>query len=102
MAPPQGTGQSNPWLQLVPLLFFFVVIYFLLIRPARARQKQTQAMLDALRPGDRVTTTGGLLGTVVAVDREIVQLRIADKVKVDVTRNAIVHRQEGAGGPAEA
>lgn len=101
MAPPQGTGQANPWLQLVPLVFFFVVIYFLLIRPAKTRQKQTQAMLEALRPGDRVTTQGGLLGTVVAVDREVVQLRVADKVKVDVTRNSIVHRQEGgAGGPA--
>lgn len=102
MAPPQGTGQSSPWLQLVPLLFFFVVIYFLLIRPARARQKQTQEMLEALRPGDKVTTTGGLLGTVVAVDRDIVQLRIADKVKVDITRSAIIQRQEGSGASPEA
>ena len=102
MTPPQGGGQANPWVNLIPLVFFFVVIYFLLIRPAKARQKQTQAMLDALRPGDRVTTTGGLLGTVVAVDRDIVQLRIADKVKVDVTRNAIVHRQEGSGAAPEA
>jgi preprotein translocase subunit YajC len=102
MSPPQGTGQPSPWLQLVPLLFFFVVIYFLLIRPARARQKETQQMLEALRPGDKVTTSGGLLGTVVAVDRDIVQLRVADKVKVDVTRSAIVHRQEGSGASPEA
>jgi preprotein translocase subunit YajC len=102
MAPPQG-GQSNPLVQVViPTLFFFVVIYFLMIRPARAQQKRTQAMLEALRPGDKVTTTGGLLGTVVAVDRDIVQLRIADKVKVDVTRSAIVQRQEGSGSAPEA
>jgi preprotein translocase subunit YajC len=100
---PQGTGGQAPvWMQFAPLLFFFIVIYFLMIRPARARQKETQAMLDALRPGDRVTTSGGLLGTVVAVDREVVQLRIADKVKVDVTRSAIVHRQEGSGASPDA
>lgn len=103
MAPPQGSGQGNLWLQtLGPLVFFFLVFYFLLIRPARARQKQTQEMLEALRPGDKVTTTGGLLGTVVAVDRDIVQLRIADKVKVDITRSAIIQRQEGSGASPEA
>ena len=90
MAPPSGAGQPNPWLQLVPLVFFFVVIYFLLIRPARNRQKQVQKMLEALKPGDRVVTSGGIIGTIAAVDRDIVQLRIADKLKVDVTRASIV------------
>jgi preprotein translocase subunit YajC len=49
-----------------------------------------------------VTTSGGLLGTIVAIDRDIVQLRIADKVKVDVTRSAIIQRQEGSGASPEA
>jgi preprotein translocase subunit YajC len=90
MTPPPGQGQPSAWLQLVPLLFFFVVIYFLLIRPARNRQKQTQKMLEALKPGDRVVTSGGIIGTIVAVDRDIVQLRIADKLKVDVTKGSVV------------
>jgi len=93
MAPPPGQGQSGAWLQLVPLVFFFVVIYFLLIRPARTRQKQVQAMLEALKPGDRVVTSGGLIGTVVAIDRDIVQLRVADKIKVDVTKGSVVGLQ---------
>jgi len=93
MAPPSGQGQPSPWLQIVPLLFFFVVIYFLLIRPARTRQKQVQKMIEALKPGDRVVTSGGLIGTIVAVDRDIVQLRIADKIKVDVTKSSVVALQ---------
>jgi preprotein translocase subunit YajC len=90
MAPPSGPGQPSPWLQLVPLVFFFVVIYFLLIRPARNRQKAVQKMLEALKPGDRVVTSGGIIGTIAAVDRDIVQLRIADKIKVDITRSSVV------------
>ena len=99
MSPPQGTDQPNAWLQFVPLVFFFVVIYFLLIRPARTRQKQVQKMLDALKPGDRVVTSGGVIGTIAAVDRDMVQLRIADKVKIDITRASVVslHDQPGPG-----
>jgi preprotein translocase subunit YajC len=94
MAPPAGEGQGSGWMQLVPLVFFFVVIYFLLIRPARRRQKQVQLMIEALKPGDRVVTSGGVIGTILAVDRNIVQLRIADKVKVDITRSSVVSLHE--------
>ena len=94
MAPPPGQGQANTWLQIVPLVVIFVIFYFLLIRPARTRQKLVQKMLDALKSGDKVITSGGLLGTVVAIDKGIVQLRIADKVKVDVTRSSIVGLQD--------
>lgn len=100
MAPPPGQSQPG-WVQLVPLVFIFVIFYFLLIRPARKRQKETQRMLEELKPGDRVITSGGLLGTIVAIDRQIVQLRVADKVKVDVTKTSVVGRQEAGapGGP---
>jgi preprotein translocase subunit YajC len=94
MAPPPGQGQTNAWLQMVPLVVIFVIFYFLLIRPARNRQKQVQKMLDSLKTGDKVVTSGGLLGTVVGLDTGIVQLRISDKVKVDVTRSSIVGLQD--------
>ena len=94
MAPPPGQGQGNQWIQFVPLVAIFVIFYFLLIRPARTRQKVVQKMLDALKSGDKVITSGGLLGTVVAIDKGIVQLRVADKVKVDVTRSSIVGLQD--------
>ena len=101
MTPPSGPGQTSPWIQIVPLVFFFVVIYFLLIRPARTRQKQVQKMLEALKPGDRVVTSGGLIGTIVAVDRDIVQLRIADKIKVDVTKSSVVSLQDQASSSGQ-
>ena len=87
-------GQGGGWMQLVPLIFFFVVIYFLLIRPARRRQKQVSEMIEALKPGDRVVTSGGIIGTILAVDRTMIQLRIADKVKVDITRSSVVSLHE--------
>ncbi len=101
MTPPQGQGQASPWIQLVPLVFFFIVIYFLLIRPAQTRQKQVKALLEGLKPGDRVVTSGGLIGTIVGLERDIVQLRIADKMKVDVTRSSVVglHEHSSASGP---
>jgi preprotein translocase subunit YajC len=94
MAPPPGQGQANPWMQLVPLAVIFVIFYFLLIRPARTKQKHVQKMLDSLKSGDKVVTSGGLLGTVAGLDKNIVQLRIADKVKVDVTKSSIIGLQD--------
>ncbi len=94
MTPPPGQGQASAWMQLVPLVVIFVIFYFLLIRPARTRQKQVQKMLDSLKSGDKVVTSGGLMGTVVGLDKGIVQLRIADKVKVDVTKSSIVGLQD--------
>ena len=94
MAPPPGQGPTSPWVQLVPLAAVFAIFYFLIIRPTRTRQKLVQKMLDALKNGDKVVTSGGLLGTVVGIDKSIVQLRIADKVKVDVTRSSIVGLQD--------
>jgi len=99
MAPPSGQGPLGPWFQAIPLVAVFAIFYFLLIRPARTRQKLVQKMLDALKSGDRVITSGGLLGTVVAIDKGIVQLRIADKVKVDVTRSSIVGLQDQETSP---
>ena len=99
MAPPPGQGQANAWMQFLPLVLIFGIFYFLLIRPARKRQKQVQQMLDDLKSGDRVVTSGGLLGTVVEVDRSTVQVRIADNVKVKITKSAVVGLQE-AGAPS--
>jgi preprotein translocase subunit YajC len=96
MAPTPGQGQPNALVQLLPLLLIFVIFYFLLIRPARSRQKAIQKLLDGLKNGDKVVTSGGVLGTVVGIDRNIVQLRIADKIKIDVTRSAIVGLQDEA------
>jgi len=87
--PPQGQGSSNLLMQFLPLALIFLIFYFLLIRPARAKQKAMKGMIEALKPGDRVVTSAGIHGTVVALQDDIVQVRIADNVKVDFTKSAI-------------
>jgi preprotein translocase subunit YajC len=73
----------------LPLVVIMVIFYVLLILPAQRRQKKTQAMLNALKTGDKVLTTGGIYGTIMGLEGEAVQLRIADQVKVKVARSAI-------------
>jgi preprotein translocase subunit YajC len=77
----------------VPLILIMVIFYFLLILPAQRRQKKTQQMLTALKNGDKVITNGGIYGTIVGLDDETVQLRVADQVKIKLSRSAIVGLQ---------
>jgi preprotein translocase subunit YajC len=82
-------GQPGGLVSFLPLVLIMVIFYVLLILPAQRRQKKTQAMLNALKAGDRVVTSGGLYGTIVGLEDDAVQLRIADQVKVKVARSAI-------------
>jgi len=92
--PPQGEAAPNIFVQILPLALIFGIFYFLLIRPARAKQKALQAMLNTLKPGDKVITSSGIHGTVVALAEDIIQVRIADNVKVDFSKSAIVGKKE--------
>lgn len=82
-------AQQSPWLSLAPFVFIFVIFWFLLIAPARKRQKAHQAMLEALKRGDKVITNGGLYGKIAAIDDTVVQLEVSDKTKVRVAKSAI-------------
>ena len=74
-------------LQFVPI---FVIIYLLLIRPQQQRQKKLDQLVKGLKKGDRVLTTGGIIGTVIGVDDTRAVLRIADDVKVEFAKSAVV------------
>ena len=93
-APPQGQGSPSIFVQILPLALIFAIFYFLLIRPTRAKQKALQAMLETLKAGDKVVTSSGIHGTVVGIADDIVQVRIADNVKVDFSKSAIVGKKE--------
>ena len=84
---------SNGLIAFLPLAIIMVIFYVLLILPAQRRQKKTQTMLGALKTGDKVVTNGGLYGTIVALDGDAVQLRIAEQVKVKVARSAVAGLQ---------
>ena len=79
----QATGGLVAFL---PLVVIMVIFYVLLIMPAQRRQKKTQAMLGALKNGDKIVTNGGLYGTIVGLEDDAVQLRVAENVKVKVAR----------------
>jgi preprotein translocase subunit YajC len=84
---------------LLPWILIFAIFYFLLIRPQQKRQRQAQAdrdnMLKALKPGDKVVTTGGIYATVVAVREkdDTVQLRIAQSVSIEAERGSVAKLQ---------
>lgn len=80
---------QNPLVQLLPLFIIFIIFYLVMILPMRRRQKKHQEMLAALTKGDRVVTTGGIYGTVVQVEGDVVTLKVADNVKLQVARGAI-------------
>jgi len=87
-APAQGPGGL---LQFAPMIFIFVIFYFLLIAPMRKKQKRAQEMLAKLKKGDDVVTSGGIFGKIDALDEErgFVVLRIADNVRIKIQRGAI-------------
>ena len=74
---------------LLPLLLMFLVFYILLIRPQQKRAKQHKELLNTLKKGDEVITSGGLFGRVTGITENVVTLEVADKVRIKVQRGNI-------------
>jgi preprotein translocase subunit YajC len=94
-APSQTTGDGaqssgGGGAQLIIFIVGFILIfYFLMLRPQKKQQRERQNMLDSIQRGDRIQTTGGLLGIVTAVDQKEITLRIAPEVRVKIARGAV-------------
>jgi preprotein translocase subunit YajC len=73
----------------MPIIFIFIIFYFLLIRPQKKVQADHKKMLAQLKKNDDVTTSGGIYGTVVNVKDDTVVLRVDDNVKIEVLKTAI-------------
>ena len=86
------TGSSPlGWIGIAPLVFIFAIFYFFLIMPQQRRQKKWQQMLNELKAGDKVVTSGGIRGTILSIKDDYVQLRIPpDNLRIEVSRSAIV------------
>ncbi|UCF68204.1 MAG: preprotein translocase subunit YajC [Acidobacteriota bacterium] len=76
-------------IQLLPFLLVGLIFYFLLILPTRRRQKAHEAMIGALKSGDKVVTTGGLVGTIMKVEEKTLRVRLAPQVEVTVLRSNV-------------
>lgn len=92
MAAPQQ-GAPNPWLQLIPFALILGIFYFVMVLPMRKRQQKVQAFLAALKVGDKIITTGGMYGAITRLSDQSVQLQVANNVRIEVSRAAIVGYQ---------
>ncbi len=93
----QTSPGQNPLITFAPILIVMVIFYLLIFMPMKKRQKKTEAMISALKNGDRVITSSGIYGVVAGVKDKTFILKIADQVKIEVTKNAIA----GLQGPEE-
>ncbi|OMF31693.1 preprotein translocase subunit YajC [Paenibacillus sp. FSL H8-0548] len=82
-------GSTNILSMIWPFVLMFAVFYFLLIRPQQKKQKQRTSMLGQLKKGDKISTVGGLHGTVVELSDDTVVLRVNDTTKMTFERSAI-------------
>ncbi|MBQ3726138.1 MAG: preprotein translocase subunit YajC [Selenomonadaceae bacterium] len=73
----------------MPIILMLLIFYFLLYRPQKKAQEERSKMLDSLKVGNRVITIGGIYGTIVSLTDEIVTVKIANNVEVEMARNAI-------------
>jgi len=91
MAQPQGG--PNPLLQLLPIILVMAIFFFLVVLPMRRRQQKVVAFQAGLKAGDKVITSGGIYGTIAKVDEATLQLQVANNVRIEVARSAIVGYQ---------
>ncbi len=88
-----AASPNSGFVALLPFLLIFGVFYVLLIVPQQRQRKKTQEMLANLKSGDRVVTSGGIYGTITGFRDTVVQLQIANQVRIDVSRSAIAGLQ---------
>ncbi len=90
----QGGQQPNAFAMFLPLIIIFFIMYFFMIRPQVKRQKQHQAMIQSLKKGDHVVTTGGIKGKIVNVKKDSFVVQIADNTRVEVLKTYILKRAD--------
>lgn len=86
-------GAPSPWLQLIPFALILGIFYFVMVLPMRKRQQKVQAFLAALKVGDKVITSGGIYGSITRLSDDSIQLQIANNVRIEVSRPAVIGYQ---------
>lgn len=90
-APP---AQPNPILSFLPMILMFAVFYFLLIQPQQKRQKELKETIKNLKKGDRVVTSGGLIGTIVGIQDDYLVIKAGEgEAKLEVLKSAVTGKR---------
>ncbi len=90
----QQTPGSTSLLDYLPIAFILAIFYVIVFLPAKRRQKKLDEMIGNLKSGDKVITNGGIYGTIVGFKGDRIHLRIAENVKIEMSRNAITALQK--------
>ena len=93
-------GGSGGFASFIPLILMFVIFYFLLIRPQQKKTKEHRQMIDNLKTGDRIITSGGLHGRITGISENALTVEIAEKVRVKVNRGSVSALMQGSAPPA--
>jgi preprotein translocase subunit YajC len=86
---PGGQGQQSPAFLFVWMALMIGIFYIMLIRPQQRREKERRALIESVKSGDRVLFSGGIIGTVTNVKDKVLTVKVADKVKLEITRGAV-------------
>ncbi|MEO6054947.1 MAG: preprotein translocase subunit YajC [Chthoniobacterales bacterium] len=92
---------ANPFFQFIPLVFIVIIFYFMLIRPQQKRAKEHQALVSAVKAGDRVITSSGIHGLVQSVKDKTVMVKVADNVKIEFDKASIGSVERGSSSEDE-
>lgn len=84
-----ATDPTGGFMQLLPIILMFVVLYFLMIRPQMKRAKEHKALIEALAKGDEVVTGGGIAGRITRVNDNFIALQVAEAVEIHVQKQAV-------------
>ena len=98
--PADGSEQPNAIASFLPFVLMFLVLYLLILRPQMKKQKNQQRMIDELEKNDAIVTSGGIHGTILNIKDDILVVKIADNVKIEISRAAVsrVKNKEDADG----
>jgi preprotein translocase subunit YajC len=93
-----GQTAQSPLTSLMPIAVIFIIFYFLLIRPQKKQQQEHAKTLDALKKNDEIVTSGGIFGTIVNIQDDIVTLRVDDNTRIRIQKSAISKLKKGKEG----
>ena len=98
----QGPGSAaSSLVGLLPIALIIFIFYFVMYRPVRQKQKRLELMISKLTKGDRIITSGGIYGTVMHAKEQTLMLKVADNVKLEVSKSAVVGLQPTATDPSD-
>ncbi|HCV23767.1 MAG TPA: preprotein translocase subunit YajC [Candidatus Latescibacteria bacterium] len=91
----EGQASGSPIAQLLPFVLMFVVLWLLILRPQIKKQKAQQKMVDELKKGDKIVTSGGIHGVITNLKDDLINVKVAENVKIDISRAAVSRVKNG-------